>query len=180
VRVRPALFGIVVLLLAVPPALQAQMPAPTHFESWRPPTSALLPDRPAPDSGHAPPNGSGMLLGGVTGWAIGWAIGAAVGSAVGCSGSYSGECGFGPAISGALVGGSFAIPLGVHLGNHGRGELLKGVLVSAAIGGLGIAVGSSIDDTGLWLLLVPIGQIIGSTWMEAQSTPKVAPANASQ
>jgi len=175
VRVRAVMLVVMPLLLALSPALHAQMPAPAHFERWRPPSSALLPDRPAPDSGRAATNGSGMLLGGVTGWVVGWAAGALVGGALGCSGDHSGECGFGPGIAGALVAGSFTIPAGVHLGNYSRGDLLKDVLVSAAIGGIGIAVGSSVDDTGVWLLLVPVGQIIGSVVMETKSTPRASP-----
>ncbi len=160
-------------------ALAAQGPAPAHFETWRLPPTELLPHTPARDSGHAAANGSGMVLGGITGWVLGWMAGALVGNAIGCTGGSSSECDFGPALGGALVAGSFSIPLGVHMGNHGRGDLLKDVLVSAAIGGLGIAVGSSVDDTGVWLLLVPVGQIVGSIWMESKSTPRSPPHEAS-
>lgn len=160
-------------------ALAAQGPAPAHFETWSPPPTELLLHIPVRDSGHAAPNGSGMVLGGITGWVVGWMVGALVGNAIGCTGGSSGDCDFGPALGGAMVAGSFSIPLGVHMGNHGRGDLLKDVLVSAAIGGLGIAVGSSVDETGLWLLLVPIGQIVGSVWMESKSTPQGPPQNAS-
>lgn len=168
-RGRSAFRLLAILFFAPSSTLHAQLPGPAHFETWRPPPSELLPATLPTDTSQAATNTSGMLLGGVTGWVVGWAAGALVGSTLVC-GTDSSECGFGPGIAGALLAGSFTIPAGVHLGNHGRGDLLKGVLVSAAIGGLGIAVGSSVDDTGLWLLFVPIGQIIGSVWMETKST----------
>lgn len=170
-RGRSAFLLLAILLVALSSTLHAQLPGPAHFETWHPSPSDILPAASvsASDTGHVATNASGMLLGGITGWVVGWAAGALVGNAVGCSSSVS-ECGFGPGIAGALVAGSFTIPAGVHMGNHGRGDLLKGVLVSAAIGGLGIGIGSSVDDTGLWLLFVPIGQIIGSVWMETRST----------
>jgi hypothetical protein len=176
-RARSAPLGIVALLLAVAPALHAQMPAPAHFESWRPaPVPTSMPVG-IPDSVRAPANGSGMVMGGITGMFAGYLVGALIGSAAYTDGD--GYDQLGAAILGGLVAATFTTPIGVHLGNRGRGSLGSDVLLSAAIGAAGIAAASS-TDSGAWLLLLPIGQIIGSAWMEAQSMPKVAQADASQ
>lgn len=174
-RVRPALFTVVMLLLTVSPALQAQMPAPTHFESWRPAPVPNTLRAGIPDSVRAPANGSGMIMGGLAGMFAGYFVGGMLYAAA----SGSGEGDLGAAILSGLVVATFTTPAGVHLGNRGRGSLISDVMVSAAIGAVGIAVASS-TDSGAWLLMLPVGQIIGSAWMEAQSMPKVAPADASQ
>jgi hypothetical protein len=174
-RARSALLGIVALLLAVAPALHAQMPAPAHFESWQPaPVPTSMPVG-IPDSVRAPANGSGMVMGGLAGMFAGYFVGGMLYAAA----SGSGEGDLGAAILSGLVVATFTTPAGVHLGNRGRGSLISDIMVSAAIGAAGIAAASS-TDSGAWLLLLPIGQIIGSAWMEAQSMPKVAPADASQ
>jgi len=175
VRARAALFGLMTLLLAVSPPLQAQMPAPTHFESWQPASVPPSLQVGIPDSARAPANASGMVMGGIAGMFAGYFVGGMLYAAA----SGSGEGDLGAAILSGLVVATFTTPAGVHLGNRGRGSLSSDLLVSAAIGAVGIAVASS-TDSGAWLLLLPIGQIIGSSWMEAQSMPKVAPAETSQ
>lgn len=176
-RVCPALFVGVTLLLAVSPALQAQMPAPTHFVTWDPivPMSTLA--IVMPDSVRAPANGSGMILGGITGMFAGYLVGAGLAAAIYNDGD--GYDQLDAAIFGGLIAATFATPAGVHLGNRGRGSYLNDLLVSIAIGGVGIGIASSTDNAA-WLLVLPIGQIIGSAWMEAHGMPKVAPADASQ
>ena len=172
-RVRPALFATVTLLLAVSPALQAQMPAPTHFVSWQPDLSPPGNRIPVPDTATAKGSGSGMVLGGIGGTLIGWLVGGAVGTLVS-----DWESGNGPAY-GAMVGASVGVPVGVHMGNHSQGSLLNDVLVSAGIGAVGIAV-TSASDNWLGILLTPLAQVIVTIAMEDHAVRKAAAQDASQ
>ena len=176
-RVRPALFAVSAVLLTLPSALQAQMPAPAHFESWQPAPLRTSVQVGMPDSVRAPANGSGMILGGITGMFAGYLVGAGLAAAIYNDGD--GYDQLDAAVFGGLIAATFATPAGVHLGNRGRGSYLNDLLVSIAIGGVGIGIASSTDNAA-WLLVLPIGQIIGSAWMEAHGMPKVAPADASQ
>jgi len=153
------------------------MPAPTHFESWLPTPAPALSQVGIPDSARAPANGSGMVLGGITGMFVGYLVGGVFAAAAYNDGD--GHDQLNAAILGGLIAATFTTPAGVHLGNRGRGRYLNNLVVSMAIGGAGFGLAVA-TDSGARLLRLPIGQIIGSAWMEARGMPKVAPADASQ
>jgi hypothetical protein len=152
------------------------MPAPAHFVTWRP-LPASTPTTTIPDSIRQAANGSGMVLGGIAGMFAGYLVGGVI-AAVAFDGGDDYDQ-LNAAVFGGLIAATVTTPAGVHLGNRGRGNYLSDLLVSAAIGGIGVALATSTDNAA-WLLVLPIGQIIGSALMEAQSMPKEARADASQ
>jgi hypothetical protein len=166
----------VMALLTVPlaaPRLAAQMPASTHFVTWRPEAAAPVVRLSTVDSAAPTANGSGMILGGITGFFIGYSIGGLVGAALDNS-----EDNLAAAVFGGAVVSSLTIPLGVHLGNHSRGNALNDVLVSVAIGAAGIGIATATND-GTPLLVTSLAQVIASIWMEERAMPKPAPPAAS-
>ena len=149
--------------------LAAQVSTPAHFASWHVDASVPRHLASVPDSSRPGANASGMVLGGITGMFVGFFAGAAIGAAA----SGGGEDDLGAAVLGGLLVATVTTPVGVHLGNHGRGRLADDLLISALIGGVGIALATGTDEGG-WLLMLPIGQIIGSTWTEVRSMPPAA------
>lgn len=66
----------------------------------------------------------------------------------------------------ALTAGlALGTPLGVHLADSRRGSFLKGLLVSAAVAGLGWG-GAALADDARWLLLIPPAQITAAVLTE--------------
>lgn len=175
-RIGAAGIVIVVASLASAPALQAQMPGPTRFVSWRPEALGLPVLATGADSTTTKGSGSGMVLGGIGGTLIGWMAGALVGNALTQD---QGEEEWDGAVYGAMVGATVAVPVGVHFGNHGHGSLLNELLVSAAIGVAGIAVTSA---TNSWIpvVLTPLAQVISTIAIEDHAVHKVVPRDASQ
>lgn len=153
------------------------MPAPAHFVTWRPSASTPTGTITIPDSVRQAANGSGMALGGIAGMFAGYLVGGAIAAAAYADGDDYDQ--LEAAVFGGLIAATVTTPAGVHLGNRGRGNYVSDLLVSAAIGGIGIALATSTDNAA-WLLVLPIGQIIGSALMEAQSMPKEARVDASQ
>jgi len=172
-RIRLMVFGVIAALLAAAPPIQAQLPVPARFESWQPDLRAQAGRIAILDSTIAKGSGSGMLLGGIGGTLVGWLAGLAVGAAVS-----DWEGGNGPAY-GAMVGATVGVPVGVHFGNHAQGSLLNDLLVSAAIGAVGIAV-TSATQSGIPILLTPLAQVIATIAMEDHATRKAALRDASQ
>lgn len=116
-------------------------------------------------------SGYAMAAAGLLGGTIGFFGGAYVGAglASGCAGDF---CGIGETIFGAAAGESLGIPLGVHLANGGRGNLLLEILASAGIGaaGLMLVIGNSnsADQTAsiVTVAATPIVQLITSIAIE--------------
>jgi len=158
--------------------LHAQMQAPTHFVTWQAPMDT--PTRPVsiPDSAYPAANGSGMVLGGITGVFAGYILGGAFGAVFWNSDNSDDWSQFEAAVLGGAIISSATIPLGVHYGNHGRGRLLESLLPSLAIGALGTAVVVG-SDNPTPLLLMPIAQMIASAWFESRSMARADPAGAS-
>ena len=166
------LVAIVALVLAAAAPIEAQMPAPAHFESWQPDFRARSGRIVPIDSTIAKGSGSGMVLGGIGGTLIGWLLGVGIGAAVA-------DDGWDGAVYGAMVGATVGVPFGVHFGNRAQGDLLGDVLVSSAIGAVGIAVTSG-TQYGWAVLLTPIAQIIATTAMEDHAVRKAAAQDASR
>jgi hypothetical protein len=178
-RSRLAGSAVLVLVSTVCAApLMAQMAPPAHFETWRPPPSERIPLTSSSDSSRPAANGSGMVLGGVTGFVLGYVVGGAIGAAAYRGGDSDSYDQLGAAVFGGAIMSSIAIPVGVHLGNRGRGKLVNSLLPSLAIGGIGIAVAVG-SDNGIPLLVMPLAQIIASVWTESNSMPKPIPLDAS-
>ena len=67
------------------------------------------------------------------------------------------------------MGESLMLPVGVHLANDRRGDLLSSMPASLAIGVTGAAIGRKMDRSGIaWpvLILTPIMQLVASIAIE--------------
>jgi hypothetical protein len=112
-----------------------------------------------------------MAFGGLTAGFVGVFVGGYTGSALGGGNRVCGDdpCGLEGAIWGAALGMSAAIPLGVHLVNHRRGNYATELGASLAIGvvGLGLVYGG---NSGVPLLFIPLGQLATSIAIERASS----------
>ena len=78
------------------------------------------------------------------------------------------DCGLVGAVYGAVAGGSALLPLGVHVANHGRGNLGLSLLSSLAIGGVGLALAVESNSAAV-LIPVPVLQIVSSILIERKT-----------
>lgn len=114
------------------------------------------------------PLAPGGVLGGATGLAVGALTGLLVESAVGCS---EDPCGL-TAISGAVLGGSSGIPVGVHLWNEGRGNLLLSMGASFTILAGGLTLLYHDPEARSWKTIavaVPVGQLVSAVAIERRT-----------
>ena len=115
-------------------------------------------------------NVGGMILGGVALGAAGLFGGALIGDRFQrfpCEDCIEG------AFYGALAGESLAIPLGVHLADHRRGNLAPALVASLGIGALGLGAAVVTDQWGI-LLAIPVLQVAASIGIE-RHTARVRP-----
>ena len=74
------------------------------------------------------------------------------------------------AFFGAAAGGTFGMALGVHLGNHRRGDLALDFLTGGAVWGLGIGITLAFDDNdtaaGIAFVTIPIAQLAATVAVE--------------
>ena len=108
-----------------------------------------------------------------------WLIGGGLlgGAAAGFAGMYSGamlleddceDCAIIGGVYGLVAGVSSGIPLGVHLSNRGRGNLLPSLLSSLAIGGVGLGVAIAADEPAV-MLGVPVLQLASAILIERKT-----------
>ncbi|HEY0304340.1 MAG TPA: hypothetical protein VGC44_05170 [Longimicrobiales bacterium] len=107
------------------------------------------------------------LLTGAAGFLVGGLVGAAL------SGDRDDSDSWVEALEGAVIGGtigeSLMMPVGVHLANDRRGDLLWSMPASLAIGVTGAAIGRRLESTGkAWpiLVLTPLAQLVASIPIE--------------
>ena len=107
------------------------------------------------------------LLTGAAGFLVGGLVGAVLAGDTGDSDTWVG------ALQGAVVGGtvgeSLMLPIGVHLANDRRGDLLLSMPASVLIGAGGALVGRKLDREGKsWavLILTPMAQLAASIAIE--------------
>lgn len=107
------------------------------------------------------------LLAGAAGFLVGGLVGAAL------SGEPNQTDSWVESLQGAMVGGtmteSLMLPVGVHLANDRRGDLLLSMPASFLIGATGAFVGRRVESTGrAWpiLVLTPIAQLVASIAIE--------------
>ncbi|MEP6620372.1 MAG: hypothetical protein ABJE47_13695 [bacterium] len=101
-------------------------------------------------------NGTGLVVAGLVGGAGGLLAGAAVGReiAAGCHGEF---CGLGPLILGGLIGESFGLALGAHLGSGStRGDRLALSTLAAA----GIMTGTVLASLGGGVVILPLAPLL--------------------
>jgi hypothetical protein len=177
VRVGTAGIAMMIVWLAAAPPVQAQMPAPAHFESWQPDLRARTGRITLRDSTTAKGSGSGMVLGGIGGTLIGWIAGGLVGGAL--TRTHGEDAQWEGAIYGAMVGATAGVAVGVHMGNHSQGNLLNDLLVSAGIGAVGIVL-TSATQSALPILLTPLAQVIATIALEDHASRKATLRDASQ
>ena len=110
------------------------------------------------------------LLTGVAGFLVGGLVGAALRGERDDAGSWV------EALEGAFVGGtvgeSLMLPVGVHLANDRRGDLLLSMPASLAIGVSGALIGRRMERSGkVWpvLILTPIAQLAATIAIERHS-----------
>jgi hypothetical protein len=73
------------------------------------------------------------------------------------------------AVIGSTIGESLMLPVGVHLANDRRGDLLLSMPASLAIGVAGAAIGRKLESTGkAWpvLILTPLAQLVAAIAIE--------------
>lgn len=155
------------LLLAANP-VRAQGPRFATFPSAALPGSRGVTGG-MPDSTARRPDELGMALGGLLAGVTGLVVGAYAGAAIDRSNGCSEWCGLWGGLAGATAGTTFMIPVGVHLSNHQRGSLGRGVGWSAvvAVAGWGTAIAS---DNATPLILIPFAQIVAAVASEVGST----------
>jgi hypothetical protein len=148
--------GIIISLLLLPAALHAQAPRfNVQFQAIE------------FETGSSAKMAAYGLLTGAAGFVVGGLLGAALVGEYDSSDSWVG------ALQGAIVGGtigeSLMLPVGVHLANDRRGDLLVTMPTSLAIGAAGAWIGRRLDRTGhAWpvLVLTPIAQLAASIGLE--------------
>ncbi|HEX8277031.1 MAG TPA: hypothetical protein VF615_30595 [Longimicrobiaceae bacterium] len=168
----PAVLAALVLAAGHAPAAAQRLPPPraelaSPAPAWpgRAPLAAA--GAAPPDSGQARPAYAGMVAGGLLG-------GALAGGAVYLLAQGSGNS-LGADVVTGMVGGSVAIPLGVHLGNRGRGSL--GPTVLAGLGaGLGsvLLAGLEAGSAEWYLLGAPVAALGAAVFVEGRTTPRTA------
>lgn len=134
----------------------ARLPAPPRL-------AARTPEMEIQPGGEVSP--VWLLVAGVAGGGLGMMGGGMAGALV--DGEPDDDCidfCFGPGlVVGGLGGEAVGIATAVHLANGRRGSYPAGLLTSAAILALGIAVGHEAPEA---LLLVPAGQVMGAVVVE--------------
>ncbi|MEJ7760582.1 MAG: hypothetical protein WKF55_13445 [Gemmatimonadaceae bacterium] len=104
--------------------------------------------------------GAGGIVGGLVGFGIGGAVGAAS----------SGE-GLGGIFIGAVLGQSVGVPAGVNIANRGRGNLAPALLLSTALGVLGIlALDRDVIEAGAFYAVVAPLQLATSIILERKTS----------
>jgi hypothetical protein len=104
-----------------------------------------------------------MALGGV----LGGAAGAFAGGIIGAKAADTCEdCALEGLIYGFVGGGSAALPLGVHLANHRRGNYGLSLLASLAIGAVGFGTTLATHGDGRLMIAVPVLQLVSSIAIE--------------
>ena len=112
------------------------------------------------------------VLGGIAAGALGAGVGFLGGLAAygACEGD---EICLSPALAGAIVGETLALPLGVHLAEGRRGSYPLGALASAAVTAAGLGAMSLVGDSGApaqgIAVLVPVAQLLASITVERRT-----------
>jgi hypothetical protein len=154
------------VLFALAPPLLLLIPVPAaHAQSLAP---AAARQRGAEDQGSA---GGSIVAGlglGLAGFLVG---GLTAASTVKDCPHSEGPCSpqLEAAFYGAATGGTFGMALGVHLGNHRRGNLALDFLTGAAVWGAGIGIAAASGwDTG-----VTLGAVVAIPIIQLATTVKV-------
>jgi hypothetical protein len=98
------------------------------------------------------------VLGASLGLLIGVAGGAVAGAAIESRGGCSDQCGLGGAISGAAIGPTLAVPVGLHLAGGNR-HVVESLAISAVVGVAGLAVLEDENQTAA-ILIVPSARLL--------------------
>jgi hypothetical protein len=155
--VRSRAWGLLLVLIVAPSLLQAQAPRQYNV------SFQMIEFETGSNSKMA---AYGLLTG-----AAGFLIGGLVGAAL--IGDADDADSWVDALQGAVVGGtvgeSLMLPIGVHLANGRRGDLLLSMPASLAIGAGGAWVGRRLERTGrIWpvLILTPVAQLAAAIAIE--------------
>jgi hypothetical protein len=169
---------ILLLLLSTPVAAVAQS-HPTAWHRWEPSFATVDPQvaRPQAIADSAPGDSPLLFLGGILGGGAGLFGGALAGYHLSGGGRICGDdsCGLYGGVLGAAVGEMALLPLGVHLANGRRGNYGLELLASVAIGVGGSALASD-HDSNVWLIAVPVAQLISVVMIERATSRSRAPA----
>ena len=149
------------LLAVATGAAQGQRLAPPQFPVDREEGASA----PALARVAASPSRSPILLGlgGIAGGAVGVMAGGWVGGKA--REGVCEDCALSGLLYGAVVGGSAALPVGVHLANGRRGRLGPSLLASLALGGAGLGAAALTNEYGM-LLAVPVAQLVSAIAIE--------------
>jgi hypothetical protein len=164
---RPAILALTLLLVAQPGAVQAQRLSDPVFArlAAASPTSATGLSAAAIPS-VKPTSPAVLALGGV----LGGAAGAFAGGIIGAKATDTCEdCALVGLAYGFVAGGSAALPLGVHLANHRRGNYGLSLLASLAIAAAGFGTTLATHDARP-MIAVPVLQLVSSIAIERATT----------
>jgi hypothetical protein len=152
-----------VLLLGVPASsMCAQRLANPVFSNLAAAAPGSAPAAPGIPAGKQTSPGV-MALGGI----LGGAAGALAGGIIGAKAADTCEdCALEGLLYGFVAGGSTALPLGVHLANHRRGNYGLSLLASLAIGAVGFGTTLATHGDGRILIAVPVLQLVSSIAVE--------------
>jgi hypothetical protein len=199
--------GLVLLLLGaaptearMPPGAQSpvedQLPIEAESATEAPSPAEAQPSREAPlleealsfpapfpptekvGQGDGRPSTALLVAGGLLAGAAGFFGGALAGAALTECEVEDDYCVLGGAIVGAGIGESLLMPVGVHVGDAGRGDLAPGMLASAAIGAAGLA-GLYISDfdppaAPVIVVVAPLAQLLATIAIERSTADRRA------
>lgn len=109
------------------------------------------------------------LLGGAIGFFGGGFIGYQIETDSGCSGDIDEWCGVGGFLLGTAIGESLLMPIGAHAGNGGQGNLPINLLITTGIGGLGLVLAVSSNESRT-LIAIPVLQLLSSIIVEQKTS----------
>ena len=157
---RPIAVIVIAAAVSAPASAAGQRLAPAYLGAGLLMTSD-------PHATLAVPRDGAMVLGGLAGGVVGFFAGGYAGAMAGGGNRVCGDdpCGFEEAVWGAAAGVSTFIPLGVHLANGRHGSYGKDLAASLVIGVAGMSLAYQ-SNSGVPLLLMPVGQIVASVLIE--------------
>ena len=146
------------LLLLLPATLHAQAPrASSRFDPAA--TQPQLQARTSASDGR-------LILGGLAAGAVGFFAGGYVGALIADDASADEFAALGGFATGAVIGETIGVPLGVHLANRRQGKLLPSVFASAGISAIALFAATRGEDHLEYLVAVPLIQLVTSIAIE--------------
>ena len=111
-----------------------------------------------------------LVIGGLAGGAVGFFALGYIGALIADDASDDEFAALGGFATGAVIGETIGLPLGVHLANGRQGKLLPSVLTSSGISALALFAATRGEDHLEYLLVVPLVQLVTSIAIERRTS----------